>query len=88
MTEKTLQSNEVKRTSLEYSNELIIWKLNLLIRFNNAGIMHSFLECLDQKSISACLLPKRIDFIAVITFNKTYVTFSVNTFLHNFRDTK
>ena len=26
----------------KYINELIIWKLDLLIRFNNAGIVHSF----------------------------------------------
>ena len=43
-----------------YINELIIWKLNLFIHFNNAGIMHSFFKYLDQKSISACLLPNRL----------------------------
>ena len=55
--------------------QLIIWKLNLLIHFNNAGIMHSFFKRSDKNSISACLLPR--DFIAVITFNTTYQTFSV-----------
>ena len=47
------QSNQVKRTPLEYINEMIIWKLNPFIRFNSGGIMRS-----DRKPISTCLLPE------------------------------
>ena len=32
----------MKCTPLEYINEMIIWKFNLLINLNNGGIMHSF----------------------------------------------
>ena len=44
----------------EYINEMIIWLLNPLIPFNNAGIMHLFVKCSDRNSISACLLPQRL----------------------------
>ena len=59
-----LPSNQVKQPPppppLEYINEMIIWKLSLLICFDSWGIMHSFLKCLDRESISACLLPERL----------------------------
>ena len=55
-----LQSNQMKRTLLEYISEMIIWKLNLLIRFSNGGIMHSFFKCPGWNSIFACRLPERL----------------------------
>ena len=46
------------------TNWRFIWtvfeNLNPLICFYNAGIVRSFFKCSDQKSISACLLPKRL----------------------------
>ena len=45
---------------LECINEMIIWKLNPFIRFNDGGIMHLFFKCSDRKSIFARLLPERL----------------------------
>ena len=66
---------------LEYINELIFSKLNLLIcyNYNNAGIVHSFFKWSGQKSISACLLPKILNCCHHFQQNLPYfiTTFSV-----------
>ena len=55
--EQFLQSNQVRRTPLEYINEMIVSKKNYrLFVLNNAGIMHHFSNVRIEMTATKSLL--------------------------------